>query len=559
MAITEAENQLIDKLTKKLMYYRSKNSVPKSYYDMKNMHKNLNIALPKAVADLDVKVPWGRIVVESTNERVNLDGFTDPDELGVTEIYNQNYLDLKSKQAHREAFIYGMSYILVGAGREDLNEPKSIMTVESPNTTVALISPRTGEIDSLLKVTMDGKQFSQGELFTKTETILFSYSAIGEVFLSNPATENTNFIGSYEEIDRDEHDFGVVTAAQLMNMPEPSDWGGSSLITPSVRGFCDSGVRTYIGAEIARETGSAPQRYLLNVDLSQFKDKDGRPTKAWDTYMGKILMAGPNQDKTNPIVGQFPATSPEPFLKLIRSYREEISAETGIPVSQLGETSTNPAAADAIRAGETKLIKRAEDAADAFEIAWLKAVKFALMIKNNGRLPDGTDKIRAIWRDAGSPTRAADTDAAVKLVQSGILQANSEVLYSRLGFTEAEKRQAREEFQAAKKDALIESITAMADKARTDATVNQLNGVGNGGTTTDTNTEVTDDEALISKYKVKTQQYTALGMGVRAGADEEYVAADLGFENYKSSGGLPVSLKFPSEAKSDLETFAESE
>ena len=92
-------------------------------------------------------------------------------------------------------------------------------------------------------------------------------------------------------------------------------------------------------------------------------------------------------------------------------------------------------------------------------------MKLALLIRD-GSIPEEAALIRPIWRSAATPTKAADADAAMKLVQAGILLADSEVTYTRIGLTEVEKDTLRKEKKAAQTAGLVANLAALAGQAR---------------------------------------------------------------------------------------------
>ena len=75
-------------------------------------------------------------------------------------------------------------------------------------------------------------------------------------------------------------------------------------------------------------------------------------------------------------------------------------------------TTGNPASADAIRAGEARLVKRAERRQVSFGRAWLEVGRLALLVRD-GVVPDSFSSLGTRWRDAATPTRAAAADEAL--------------------------------------------------------------------------------------------------------------------------------------------------
>ena len=115
-----------------------------------------------------------------------------------------------------------------------------------------------------------------------------------------------------------------------------------------------------------------------------------------------------------------------------------LAGEAAIPASYLGFESDNPTSADAIRAAEGRLVKRAERRQVTFGRAWREVAALSLLVRD-GKLPEDFSKLSVKWRDASTPTRNADADEAVKLVGAGILLPDSTVTMDRVGLTQAEQ------------------------------------------------------------------------------------------------------------------------
>jgi hypothetical protein len=263
----------------------------------------------------------------------------------------------------------------------------------------------------------------------------------GSLYLQDVTITFGNTRDGWMEIARDDHMLGRVPCAPLINNPRSGDPWGRSEITRAVMSVTDSAMRTLVGAEVAREFYSAPQRYILGASEDAFVDADGNPTEGWSVIQGRVLGIGYNDDDgVMPQVGQFSANSPEPYFNQLRAYAQILAAETSIPTSYLGLQTDNPASADAIRALENRLVKKAERRQKQFGRTWSEVAKLSLLIRD-GVIPAEVNDVRPIWRDASTPTVAASTDAAVKLIAAGVLLPDSEVTYNRLNFSDAEKAQ----------------------------------------------------------------------------------------------------------------------
>jgi hypothetical protein len=270
----------------------------------------------------------------------------------------------------------------------------------------------------------------------------------------------------FVETARDEHNLGRVPVAPLINNPRSGDPYGRSEITRAVRSYTDSAMRTLLGAEVAREFYSSPQRYILGADESIFLDADGNPMNPWSVIQGRVLGVPYNEsENVLPQVGQFAANSPTPYFDQIRAYAQLIAAETAIPASYLGFQTDNPSSADAIRQMEARLVKRAERRQKQFGRTWAEVARLALLVRD-GSLPDNIMSVRPVWRDASTPTRAAAADEAVKLIAAGVLLPNSQVTYDRIGLSASDKQVLMNEKAQAEANDLVAQLAQSTQQAR---------------------------------------------------------------------------------------------
>src|SRR5690606_22435032 len=181
----------------------------------------------------------------------------------------------------------------------------------------------------------------------------------------------------------------------------------------------------------------------------------------WEAVMGRILALDFNEDTgQKPEIGQFQAASPAPYFEQIKGYAQMLAAEAAIPATYLGFVHDNPTSADAIRTAEARLVKRAERRQKVFGAAWLEVARLALLIRD-GELPDDFNEVRTAWRDPSTPTRAAATDATVKLVQTGVLPVDSDVTLDQLGFSETDKQRLVQDRRKAQAAANLAALSAV--------------------------------------------------------------------------------------------------
>mgnify|MGYP003634986294 CR=1 FL=1 len=445
MTLTPDEIGLIDALSAKLGSHQYKNFVLEQYYEGKNKLKDLRISIPPQLTTVESVVGWAGTAVDVLEERLDLEGYIGGESLGLSEIFRANELDLESSLGHRDALVYGTGFVVVGTGSD--GEASPLITIESPKKMTAIHDVRTRRLSAALLVNSDdnGKPHN-ASLYLPNETIYLTYTKSGWV-----------------DESRDIHNLGRVPVAAMPNNPRSGDPYGRSEITNAVRSYTDSAMRTLLGAEVAREFYSAPQRYILGADSDLFLDADGNALNPWSVYQGRILGVPTNEDGQMPQVGQFQANSTQPYIEQIRAYAQLLAAETAIPAHYLGFQTDNPASADAIRTMESRLVKRAERRQRQFGRTWLEVARLSIQVRDGltaSELPAELDNVRAIWRDPATPTRAAAADEAVKLIQTGVLLADSEVTYNRIGLTETDKAQLRSEKAVASGALALQNLLA---------------------------------------------------------------------------------------------------
>jgi hypothetical protein len=444
MSLTSDELGLIDALLKKLRMHDTKNGELERYYEGKNRLKDLGISVPPTLRLLDTVVGWAGTAVDVLEERLDLEGYIG-DNYGLNDIFRANDLDLEASMGHKDALIYGMGFVVVGKGAE--GEPDPLITIESPKKMTALFDLRTRRLSAALLVNRDStNQAYAGSLYLPDQTIFLVFEK-----------------GKAYEVSRDIHNLGRVPVSPLVNNPRSGDPDGRSEITRAVRSYTDSAMRTMLGAEVAREFYSSPQRFILGAKEDIFMDSDGNPLNPWSVIQGRVLGVPYNDDdNVMPQVGQFSANSPSPYFEQVRQYAQLLAAETAVPASYLGFQTDNPSSADAIRQMEARLVKRAERRQRQFGKTWAEVAKLALLVRD-GELPADAQNIRAVWRDASTPTRAAAADEAVKLIQSGVLLPDSEVTYNRIGLSDSDKQVLKAEKTANQAQTFVANL---ADAAR---------------------------------------------------------------------------------------------
>lgn len=425
MSLTSDELNNVNGLYNKLTQHDYKNNEKEKYYEGKNTVRSLGIAIPPQLSTVQNIVGWAATIVNVIEERLDFQGYIDPSNLGLQEVFRANDLSTESSLAHRDALIYGVSYLAVGKGLEENGEPNPLITVESPKKFISDYNLRTRRLQSALSVNRNSEgRATTGALYLPNETIYLECDSFGKWY----------------EVFRDIHNLGRVPVTRLVNNPRTGEVNGTSEITPTVKGLIKEASRTLLHMAISSEFFSSPQRYILGASDSAFTDADGNPVDSWTAIIGRISMLSRDENGEMPQVGEFKTNSPAPFIEQTKLYTELVAAAAGIPSNYFGfNNNANPTSADALRVMETRLIKTAERKQASYNKGWLEAARLALLVRDGEVDNQRFAEVTTQWKDPSQITQSAAADATQKLVQSGVLLPDSEITYNRLGFSDSDK------------------------------------------------------------------------------------------------------------------------
>lgn len=452
---SDDEAREIELMVNRLRLANVANAEAEARYEGSWQAKQFGISIPPNMRGLHTPAGWDGTVVDVLEERLDWLGWTsDGDDYGLGEIFAANGLDVDGGMAHLDSLIFGLSFVTIGSGFD--GEPNPLITPHSPTNMTARWDRRTRRLSSALATVTEDGDVVEATLYTLNGTATFMRQS-----------------GRWYAVDRDVHNLGRLPVVAVPNRVRGSRDLGRSEITKPIRYYSDAAARTLLGLEVNREFYNAPQRIGLNVSDSMFEDEAGNAVSPWTSIMGRVWNIPANEDPggPQPDVKQFNPASPAPYLDQIQGYAKRVASEAGIPTTYFGIETANPASADAIRAAEARLVKRAERRQASFGRSWLEVGRLALLVRD-GELPQDYDtSVSTKWRDAATPTRAASADEATKLIASGVLPSDSTVTYDRIGLSPAEQRQVSADKRRAGGSAALRALSE-ASQAVTDANAN---------------------------------------------------------------------------------------
>lgn len=364
----------------------------------------VGVSIPPQMRQLLASVGYPRLYVDTLAERLEVEGFR----LGAGESddvlwhwWQVNDLDLESTLGHTDAMVHGRAYITVAAPQ--FGDAPRIM-VEPATALHATIDPMTREVTQAVRV-IEGEDTN-----TLSVTVY-----LPDRTMSWQRSEHR----SWQRVATIRHNLGVVPVVPLANRTRLSDLYGTSEITSELRSITDQASRVMMCMGATAEMMAVPQRLLFGVsgeDLGAQQAPMGDGMGHFDAYLARILAFEDPDAKAM----QFNAAELMNFVSVLRELAKQAAAVTGLPPQYLSTASDNPASAEAIRAGESRLVKNAEGKSRVFGSAWEQAMRVAWMVMHPGKeLPAEYHRMEAVWRDPATPTYASKADAVVKLFANG--------------------------------------------------------------------------------------------------------------------------------------------
>lgn len=452
MGLSVGERDLLERLENKLQKHARPNRVHEAYYDGSFAAQMLNISTPEHIQRmLQTVCGWAGTAVDVMEERLDFLGFTDE---SLLEAFDANALDEEASQVHLDAMIYGIGFVSVTAGRE--GEPAQLIRGHDAKSTTGLLNGRTRRFDAALTVTESKQEHKIAELWLPDQVI----------------TVERDYGSPWVVVDRQYHSLGAVPLVPFINRARTGARGGKSDVTAALRRYTDAAVRTLISMDVNREFFSAPQRYAIGMDSGDFVGPDGRPMSPWQVITGQLWTTGSvDESEREPKLGEFSPQPAGPFLEQIEGLAKLAAAEAGLPGHYFGLRGDQAASADAIRAMEARLVKRAERRQKSFGRAWAEVGRF-IVAGRDGRAVSDVSPGGTRWGNPATPTVAATTDAMVKQVEAGVAPRNSRVVWDRLGYTPEEQRVMEAEVrrvEAVERSAGLAAVMAREQQERVDA------------------------------------------------------------------------------------------
>lgn len=404
-----------------------------SYYEAERRPEAIGITVPIQMQSLLAHVGYPRLYVDSIAERQAVEGFrlaeADEADEELWSWWQTNNLDIEAPLGYTDAYVHGRSYITISQPDPQIDlgwDPTiPIIKVEPPTRMYAKIDPRIGKVSQAIRVAYNetGDEIQAATLYTMND-IYGWFRADGEW---QPWFNYT-------------HGLMAVPVVPLPNRTRLSDLYGKSEITPELRSMTDAAARILMLMQATAELMGVPQRLIFGIKPEEIGVDPDTGQTFFDAYLARILAFEDSDGK----IQQFSAAELANFTNALDQIAKQVAAYTGLPPQYLSTSSDNPASAEAIRAAESRLIKKVERKNLIFGGAWEEAMRLAYRMMKGGEVPPDMQRLETVWRDPSTPTWAAKADAAVKLYGNGMGVIPKEQARVDMGYSITEREQMRQ-------------------------------------------------------------------------------------------------------------------
>lgn len=409
-----------------------------AYYEgtqpLSYMHPELIQALEGQVRQ--VVINWPQMVVDSIEERLDIEGFRRPDKASgdaqIWEIWEANDMDAGSQRTHVEALALGRAYVTVGAGDKPDDPP--VITDESALDMIAISDPRTRETSAALRrwsstgVEQPAAQADSATLYLPDATLTYAKQKDG----------------SWKVDKTDQHNLGAVPVVPILNRARRKQALGVSELN-LVISLSDAACKIATDMMVGANFHALPRYYATGVAESDFVDDQGNPISVWKQVTGRIY-ASENKDAQ---IGVLAASDLANFHKTLVALAQLVASLCGLPPHYLGFSTDNPASAEGIKSSEARLVKRCERKTGMFDVGWEEVMRIAMRLETGAWDPD-LKRLMTDWRDPSTPTEAQVADAVVKTYQAGIIPlkyARRKLRYSDPEISQMEEMDAQDALQ----------------------------------------------------------------------------------------------------------------
>lgn len=325
------------------------------FYEMKNLQRDFNIAIPTELKHWNACLGWCGTAVDSIADRLQFKGFED-DNLDINGILRMNNPDVFFDSAILSALISSCCFVYIAS--DESGYPR--LEVIDGGEATGILEPTTG----LLK---EGYAVLKRDKNGNPEI---------EAYFTPEYTEFYN-VHEKEYIDVIDNPAPYPLLVPIINRPDARRVFGRSRISRACMSLTEAAIRTVKRSEIAAEFYSYPQKYVTGLD------PNAETMDTWKATISSMMTFSKDEDGDKPQIGQFSQQSMAPYTDQLRMFASLFAGETGLTTDDLGFVSDNPSSSEAIKASHENLRLNARKAQKTFGSGFLNVGYLAACLRDD--------------------------------------------------------------------------------------------------------------------------------------------------------------------------------
>ena len=348
-----AEYRGMEYLRKKLNRKRSRVLRRYKFYEMKNIARDLGIAIPNSLQWLQSVLGWNAKAVDSLADRLVFREFQN-DNFDMNSIFRMNNPDVLFDSAVLSAMISSCCFVYISRGEDDF--PR-LQVIDGANAT-GIINPITGLLTEGYAVLQrdDSGNATVEAYFAAGWTIIYRNKKIDQIF---------------------EDEVPAPLLVPIIFRPDAKRPFGHSRISRACMSITESAMRTVKRSEISAEFYSFPQKYVVGLD------PEAEQLDKWKATISSLLQFDKDGDGDRPTLGQFQQQSMTPYTEQLKMFAALFAGETGLTLDDLGFATENPSSAEAIKAAHENLRLTARKAQRTFGSGFLNVGYLAACLRDD--------------------------------------------------------------------------------------------------------------------------------------------------------------------------------
>ena len=396
-------------------------------------------------------------VVDAIAERLRVDGFRfgpDPDsDDDAWAIWQANDLDRESRNAHRDALLYGRSFVLVWAN--DDGSPR--VTVESPRQCLTMAEPGDRRIIVAgLKRWLEFDGTAKAMLYLPDSIASFEAPNMGAMDASgstDPAIEPRS-VGQltvavqWEQVDEIDNPLGVVPLVPMLNNADTL--GGATSEVQAILPLQDTLNKLLADLIIASEYSSFRQRWGTGIELP-LDPQTNQPIEPFSAAVSRVWISESDQAK----FGSFEATDLSVYTKAIETVVQHLCSISRLPAHYIS-ASADRLSGESIKSSEAGLVAKVKRKMTDFGECWEQVMRLAFAITDDDRANEAGAE--TVW---SNPEIRTEGELALALTQLQSLGVPDPQLWADWGYSPQEIERFRAMQRANALDAQSLGLTAL--------------------------------------------------------------------------------------------------